>query len=343
MKFGIGIPTQHQGVYLPSPFAGPDEIVAVTQLAERLGFYSAWGLDYRIIDKSRMKVKPQWHEIMISLSYLAAVTKNIRLGTGVIMLPIRDPMLLAQQAATLDIFSNGRFLLGIGLGGSRDEFEAIRPRDAKAHRGRMLSESLEAMHLLFTQDDVTFKGEYHEFHNVSLYPKPVQKPFPIYISGKAPDTPKRVAKWGTGWLLSRMQIKAVQERIEELYPYLEEMGRDRSEIDIVASKGLSIGRTHEEALERFMNSKLPGRMNAIVKQPGNVVPGEPISANPSVERLYQQNLIGTPDEIKEQLDKVRQEGVDHCGIEYFAVNRFDEMMEQVQWFGEEIMPEFSGD
>ncbi len=337
MKLGIGLPTSHQGVYLPNPFAGPDKILAFTQAVENLGFYSAWGLDFMTPTESRRRASGEqleWHEVMVSLSYLAAVTDKIKLGTATVVLPHRDPVMLAKQAATLDVFSNGRLLLGIGLGGSRDEFEAIRPRDSKAHRGRMLLESLEAMHLLFTQDDVTFKGEYVEFNGLSLHPKPVQNPFPFYISGKTPDVPRRIAKWGTGWLLSRADPRTVQERVETLYPYLQEMSRDRSEIDIVVTKGLSIGRTREDAVKRFQNSMLPGRMDVMATNMG-------FGGRPSEERVYRQNLIGTPDDIKEQLDRARQEGVDHCVIFYFAVGNFQEMMEQAQWFGEEIMPEFS--
>ena len=338
MKFGIGIPSSHQGVYLPNPFAGPDEITEVTQVAERLGFYSGWVLDFMTPTESRLKAgrdgDMEWHEAMVSLSYLAAATSSIRLGAATVVLPHRDPVILAKQAATLDVFSGGRLLLGIGLGSSRDEFEMVRPRDTGVHRGRLLLESLEAMHLLFTQDNVTFEGEYVAFRNLSFHPKPVQDPFAFYISGKTPDTPRRVAKWGTGWLLSRADPRTVQERVDSLHPHLEEAGRKRSNIDIVVTKGLSMAKTREEALKRFQNSMLPGRMDTMAAQMG-------FGGRPSQDRVYQQNLIGTPDDIREQLGRVREEGVDHCVVFYFAVHEYQEMLEQLQWFGEDILPGFA--
>ena len=335
MKYGIGIPTSHQGVYLPSPFAGPKEITSVTQLAEKLGFYSAWGLDFITPTESRHKVPgqlPQWHEVIISLAYLAAATKKIKLGTATVVLPHRDPVLLAKQTATLDVLSGGRFLLGVGLGGSRDEFEAIMPRMHDAHRGTMYVESLELLNLLLSKDNASYKGKYFEFNEVSFNPKPIQKPFPIYISGKTDDTPRRVAKYGSGWLLSRAQVNPpIPERIEQLYPFLEAEGRKRSDIDVVVTKGLSLGKTHEEALERFQKSMLPGRMDVMAARPG-------IGGKPSVDRVYHQNFVGTPDDVIEQIEKVKKDDVDHCVIFYFAVNTFQDMMEQAQWFGEDVLP-----
>ncbi len=336
MKISIGVPTSHEGPYLPTSFVGPEEIVQVTQLAERLGFYAAWALDMMTpinIGLTEPGEPPNWYEAMVSLSYLAAATKTIKLGTATMVLLHRDPVLLAKQVATLDVFSKGRLLLGVGLGHYREEFEAIMPRQRKSHRGRMFLESLEALDVLLTQDDASFKGEYYEFQGVFLNPKPVQNPLPIYISGKTDDTPRRVARYGAGWLLSRMQKRTVQERIEELPPYLEEAGRKRSDIDIVVTRGLSIGKTHEEAMERFYSSILPRQMDVYATRAG-------IEGRPSEDRALDQNLIGTPQEIGEQMHRIKEYGVDHLVIFYFAVNEFKEMMEQTQWFGEEVMPLF---
>jgi len=120
--------------------------------------------------------------------------------------------------------------------------------------------------------------------------------------------------------------------VASLLPHLEAEGRAREEIDIVVTKGLSLGRTHEAALERFRASLLLDRMDEIAAESG-------IRGRPSQERLYQQNLIGTPDEVAEALDQVRREGVDHCIIMYFAVHSALELQEQLQWFGEEVAPQ----
>jgi alkanesulfonate monooxygenase SsuD/methylene tetrahydromethanopterin reductase-like flavin-dependent oxidoreductase (luciferase family) len=140
-----------------------------------------------------------------------------------------------------------------------------------------------------------------------------------------------VANWGNGWLLSRADPRTVSERVEELYPHLEKVGRDRSEIDLVVTKGLSIGKTHAEAVKNFYASMLPGRMDTLASQMG-------FKEHSSQEQIYEQNLIGTPEEIQEQLINIQRTGVDHCVIFYFAVNEYQQMLEQTQWFGEEILP-----
>ena len=336
MKIGMALPTSMQGVYLPSPFAGVSELVSILRLAERVGFYSAWVVDFMTPFYERHKqpdTLPEWYEAMGALSFLAAVSERIMLGTACIQLPLRDPFLLARQAATLDVLSGGRCLLGVGLGQARSEFTDTRPRDARMHRGRLLEESLEALYRFFNEAAVTIDGDYYQTHELRLTPKPVQNPFPLYLAGKIHETPKRIAKWGTGWLLSRGQAGSVEERIDSLLPHLEQAGRERSEIDLVLTKGLSLGRTHEEALARFHASMLPGRTAELSGEFG-------LGSEISRERFYSQNLIGTPDEVAEQLDQTRRTGIDHCVIMYFATPDSSELTDQLQWFGEEVMPLF---
>lgn len=336
MKIGLGLPIAHQGVYLPSPFAGPTELVRIAQEAERLGFYSGWGLDFmtpRTESQMQPGQQPQWHEILISLSFLAAKTKTLRLGTASLQIPLRDPFLLAKQAATLDVFSNGRFMLGVGLGTLRTEFLKLRPRDHAMHRGRLFLESIEAMHALFTQDRVTRSGEYYACEDVCLLPKPVSNRFPLYLAGTTDDTPRRIAKWGSGWLLSRKQLDSIDERLDALDEALEQESRSRSEIDLVITKGLSIGKTREEAFDRFYKSMIPVKMDEKAAEIG-------IADRPSADpkRVLEQNLIGTPADIIEQLQPEISKGINQCVLYYYAANTADEMMEQVQWFGEDVLP-----
>ncbi len=336
MRFGVGIPTGAEGMYVPSRFADPKEIIEATKLSERLGFYSVWGADFFTLSPAmgiEDKNPPQFYEVLVALAYLSSITTHIKLGAGTITLPLRDPVLLAKQAATLDVFSNGRLLLAVGLGAYRDQFEMVRPREAKAHRATMMLESLEALHLLLAEDQVSFNGKYYEFRDVSLNPKPVQQPPSIYLSGRSPDTPQRVARWGSGWLLSRVQDDSVRERIESLLPSLEEMGRDISSVDIVVTKFVSVARTHEEAVKRFNSSMLPHRTRLMSQKRGGVGPI-------SVERAHARDLIGTPEEICEKVDRLKDDGVTHCVALHFAADTFDEMLEQAQLFGEEVLPRF---
>ena len=170
-----------------------------------------WGTDF-ITPTKGMGIPdthpPSWYELLISLAYVAALTDRIKLGTGVILLPYRDPIILAKQVATLDQYSGGRVLLGLGLGG-REEFEAIRPRERKAHRGKIMDEGLEALSLLLSHDEgeVSFKGQYVEFQGVNLHPKPVQNPLPIYVPGRTPDALHRIARWGLGFLMRASDVR----------------------------------------------------------------------------------------------------------------------------------------
>ena len=153
MRFSFGIPTGEDGVYAPSPFAGPMQIVEVAQLAERLGFDAVWTIELTTPSTS-MQIPdgevPRWYEVLTTLAYVAARTERIALGTGVLVLPNRDPILLAKQVATLDVFSKGRVILGVGVGKYRDEFVSLHPRLANVRRAGMLEEGLECLTRLFS-------------------------------------------------------------------------------------------------------------------------------------------------------------------------------------------------
>ena len=191
MKYDMEIPTSREAVFVPVPFAGPQEIVKIVQDAEKLGYHTVWGTDFMTLAPGVSPIEdpdpPNWYELIVSLSYLAAVTEKIVLGTGVILIPYRDPVILARQITTLDHFSNGRVAFGIGLG-NRAEYEMIQPRMRKVHRGRMLDEKMEALHHLFdhSQRTVSYSGKYVEFRDVEIYPKPVQNPSAHLRTGSEP-------------------------------------------------------------------------------------------------------------------------------------------------------------
>jgi len=290
-------------------------------MAERLGFYSVWGTPPDSL--TRYSQPPNFYEVFISLAYVAAASDHIRLGTGVTVIPMREPVLLAKQVATLDVFSGGRLLLGVGLGSLRYEFEALNPSRRNLHRGNMLNEGLEALNILLTQNDATFKGKYYEFQGVSLYPKPIQKPLPIYLSGGNPETPNRIARWCTAWLVSSASVEVLRQRWEQLLPALEEQGRDPSEIEMAAITTLCLGRTHEEAVKRYQTAAMPRRRQA-----------------QDMERLVATNFIGTPSELIERISEMEKAGLNHCITQNFAVNTFEELTEQVQMYGEEVLPAF---
>ena len=325
MKFGIGIPNCREGRDYVSGSVKPDEIAELCRMAEGLGFDSVWADDHIAPNEALRTLDsqpPSFFEPFLSLAYVAATTTKIRLGLAVLVIIWRDPVLAAKQAATLDVFSGGRLALGVGLGGSRYEFEVLNPSRPKAHRGRMLDEELEILDRLFTQDVASFKGRYYEFEGLAMYPKPLQKPLPRYFTGTGSESLRRIAHWGAGCFVAP-NGEAIRQRKEALGPIMEEYGRAPSEIDIAISTTISIARTHQEAVERLQRSRVWDRFKRL-----------------PMEQVEGANFIGTPAELIDKIGNLREAGLDHCTLQRFAAPTFEEMIEQVQMFGEEVLPLF---
>ena len=132
MKFSISLPTCFEGVMYPIPFVEPGDFVRMAQLCERLGYDSVWGNDHitsqHYVRELFPDHAPNFYELMTVLSFCAAATSRIRVGTALAVLPMRDPFWLAKQSATIDQLSNGRLVLALGVGAYREEFAAWAPR-----------------------------------------------------------------------------------------------------------------------------------------------------------------------------------------------------------------------
>src|SRR6478672_13111643 len=186
--FSIGFPTGMEGLTYPIPFSDPEALVQIAQRAEALGYHSIWGNDHMTTQhyvRAEFKVPPRFWEPLVTYAFLAAHTKTLRFGTGVLVLPMRrDIVVTAKQIATLDHFSNGRVEIGVGVGAYREEFEALNPGE-DVHRGRMVTEGIQALRMLFSERRCTFEGEYYRFRDVEMYPKPLQTPLPLLIGGNS--------------------------------------------------------------------------------------------------------------------------------------------------------------
>lgn len=324
MKFGIGLPNCREGTDYPAGFIQPSQLVEVAQAAERLGFYSVWVDDHLSINRSLVKVDqrpPSYYEAFMSLSYLASVTSKVKLGFAVLVTIFRDPILVAMQTSTLDAFSNGRVLLGLGLG-TRDEFQTVNPRASKSHRGNMLDEQIEVMKALFSQTVASYKGQYYEFDEVVLYPKPVQNPLPIYITGKASESTERMARSGNGCFLPPNENE-FKERRQELCDLLEKAGRNISDVDIAISSSLCIAPTHEKAIERLRRSRVASRFK-----------------DKGLDGFLSQSVVGSPSEIIEKIGRFKEAGLNHCTFQRFAASSVGEFIEQMEMLSQDVMPAF---
>ena len=242
MEFGIHLP--HVG-----PFATPEAISGVARKAEELGYHSLWVSDHIITPRKidspypggRYRVQPEWPflEPVSTLLFAAAVTKRVRLGTSVLVITQRQPLILAKQLATLDFLSNGRLIFGAGAGWMKEEFQALNV--PIANHGPRMAEYLEVIRRCWTEDDPSFDGRYYKLGDVGFYPKPVQKPHPpIWVGGFADGALRRVAQYGDAWhaggtpeMLSQGYAKVKQ--------YAKEYGRDPDSIALTL-RGDGIGR-----------------------------------------------------------------------------------------------------
>ena len=219
------------------------DVAEIAAKAEALGFESIWLPEHPVMpvntasrypgsaDGSIPEYMSDMADPYIGLARASAVTSRIKLGTGVTLIPERNPLVLAGAIATLDRFSGGRFLLGIGAGWLREETE-IMGGDFE-HRWTQARESIEVMRALWTQDAAEYHGRYYDFPPVQCNPKPAQEGGPpVILGGNARNVFRRVARWGDGWMptgASPEQIAAGRAAIDEL---AEVSGRDPSSIGI---------------------------------------------------------------------------------------------------------------
>jgi probable F420-dependent oxidoreductase len=203
MKVGISLPQL-------GPQASAENLIRVARTAEAVGYDSAWVLErtlWPISPKEPYPASPDGSlpdayqlvfDPLETLTFVAAHTSKIRLGTSVLVLPYHTPIQLARRIATLDVLSGGRVDVGVGAGWSRDEFEAAGTPFER--RGARCDEFLQAMKEIWTKDPVSFDGEFYHIPESMVGPKPLQKPHPpIYVAGYGSYAFERAAKYGNGW------------------------------------------------------------------------------------------------------------------------------------------------
>lgn len=332
MIVSVGLPTCMEGMMYPIPFASPDQIVHIAQHAEALGYHSVWGNDHMTTQRyvrDEFAQPPRFWEPLITYSFLAAHTTRLRFGTGMLVTPMRrDIVVVAKQVATLDHFSAGRFILGLGVGAYREEFEALQP-GTRAHRGNMLEESVQALQVLFTQRRASWHGQYYQFEDVELFPKPRQVPLPVYIGGNSPQAAQRAGAYADGWLPAGMPVEQLRGRLALLREAAAANGRDARRIDIAPQLIACIGKTRAAAIDRFRHSQMHKHLislrNSTLKDQAET-------------DLTEANLIGTTSQIVDKVGHLAEAGVTHlCGT-YFCADSVSELLDQMQLLAEDVMP-----
>jgi probable F420-dependent oxidoreductase len=227
--------------------ARPETIRAVAIAAEEAGFASLWSGEhvvlvdkplsrypYSVTGRWGMPANEDFLDPLLGLTFAAAVTSRIALGTGVLLLPEHNPVRAAKQAATLDVLSKGRLTIGIGIGWLAEEFAALGVPFAR--RGQRAAEYVAAMRALWSDDVASFGGEFTTFDSVRLNPKPVRgRRIPIIVGGNSDAALGRVAAFGDGWYGFDLGAAAAAERIGVLAELCRRRGRSMSELTITVA------------------------------------------------------------------------------------------------------------
>ena len=217
-------------------FVKPEAVVRISQAAEQMGYESVWSGEHVALPKHEgwwkdypsvraageaghekmVPFKPDtvFLDPMIVLASIASATSRIRLGIGIYLLALRNPILVGRTIASLDLLSNGRLDLGVGLGWTPDEYSFT--ENVWGDRARRLDESILCLKALFEQHSPEFHGAFFDFPEIGFQPKPVQTPLPIHVGGSSQAAVRRAAKLGTGWYGAVSYIPAIREELERL-------------------------------------------------------------------------------------------------------------------------------
>jgi len=234
LKLGLTIPNNWG-------LEDPQDVLNIAVKAEEQGFDSVW-VNHHVFNAGyiyeRLGHKP-YYDALMTLAYAGAMTKKVRLGTTILVLPYLNPMVLAKELATLDVYSGGRVIVGVGVGALKPESDAL--GSDYSTRGRYADEGLAVMKELWTQEEPSFNGRFFQFSGAVFSPKPLQKPHPpLWIGGTSDAALKRVARLGDGWHPNRMSADKMRESLAKLQVHLDEQDRSMDEITLSVRAELSV-------------------------------------------------------------------------------------------------------
>jgi probable F420-dependent oxidoreductase len=238
------------GVIIPNagPKARPENIVATATFAQDLGFHSVWVTDhvalpervdswypYRSHGRWDYRSDTYWIDPLLSLQWAAAAAPLLKIGTSILVVPLRHPLLLAKQLASLDVLTGGRFTLGAGAGWMKEEFDLM--GQSYTNRGKRLLEMVALMRRCWSGETVAFTGEFYEVSGFKMYPTPLRRDIPVIWGGHSDAAIRRCARTGDGWHPTQITLDQLRDGLATLRQYCVEFGRDVSSIPVVARPG----------------------------------------------------------------------------------------------------------
>ncbi|MSQ67759.1 MAG: LLM class flavin-dependent oxidoreductase [Gammaproteobacteria bacterium] len=291
------------------PFDKPKSWFEWVQLLERYKVDSVWQTD-------RLVSLDPYLEAVSVMATLAGCTERIKFGMNAIVAPLRDPLILAKQCATIDYLSNGRLLPMFGVGYPNAVEWKTTNRDA-GDRGARAGEIFQLLNLLWTQESVTFEGKYYQYRNVTVTPRPIQQPLPLWIGGNADAALKRTARLGTGWIGGITTVEQVAHAINLIRTESTALGRKIDADHYGTSLAFRIGTVDDPVVSQF----------PLVRRAGI---GDEIDLRPLL-------AIGTVRQIIERIEAYKAVGASKFVLLPIAMGDAD-VFDQTRRACEEILP-----
>ena len=289
------------GLHIPQvgPLAAPDTIATFARAADDAGYDGLWVFDHVVLQKEQQSKYPysadgslgfpptmDFLEPLTLLTFLAGITKRARLGTSVLVLPMRQPVLHAKIMATIDHLSGGRFVLGAGVGWWKQEYEALGVPFER--RGARMDECLQLVRALWTQEFASFKGEFYECVDWACNPKPARaEGIPIWLGGESRKQLERVGKYADGWLATLRSVPKLKDDFAIAQEAASNAGRDPSKLVIaIEGAGILAPDRLEKVAEGLGRLREMGVAHAIL----GVHPAHMANASPLLEEFASKHL-----------------------------------------------------
>lgn len=342
MQFGLRLP-------VVGPFASKTAVESVAKLADSSGFHSVWMQGHFIWTKLRETLapnvgavevvgqnqNPNSFEYLTAAPFVAAITSNVKLGFAVYMMPLLHPVVTAKLMSDIDVISDGRLIFCVAAGGplSKPTFEALGVDFEK--RREMTDEYIKAVHEIWTKDNCSFEGNFVKFKDLSIYPKPVQKPYPpTWIAGNTYEYVKRAARFGDGIMLTSADPRVMKNlpkwssSISILRHESPTPERNGEKFDFALDIFACIAGTNEEA-SRISATTLGRRVRLQASENDLEIP--------SSETIKNFNLIGSASTLIEKVAEYERSGVSLLELRFISRSN-DEMLSMIKSFAQDVMP-----
>lgn len=341
MKFGVGYYSLQSPPHNPRPHEELyEEMLEEICTADEMGFDSAWLTEHHFLSDGYCP------SLLITAAAIAARTKKIGIGTGVLLTPLHDPIRVAEDSAVVDLISKGRLILGLGLGYRKEEFDGY-GRSLKERKGRM-EESLEILKKSWSDEAFSFNGKYYKVKDANVTPKPVQRPIPIWIGAYTEPAIRRAAKIGAPLYVPAVGTIPIVKNLFDLHSkFLEEYGRNSDDYEKPLVREFYISDKKRDVVWEDIKEHITytakgyASWGTMVDHEGNLLtdPNDPII----YDVVSDQSILGTPEECIETIKEYQEKlPVDNliCRFKFPGISH-QEAMRSMKLFVEKVLPHVS--